>query len=51
MTVARLYHSGELHAGREIILDAPAAHHAVKVLRLKPGDALVLFDGQGGEYP
>jgi len=27
------------------------SHHALKVLRLKPGDALSLFDGEGTEYP
>ena len=26
------------------------AHHALRVLRLAPGDAIVLFDGTGGEY-
>lgn len=51
MTVPRFYHSGELIPGREIILEAAAAHHATRVLRLKPGDAMVLFNGQGGEYP
>ena len=27
------------------------AHHALRVLRLRLGDELVLFDGLGGEYP
>ena len=27
------------------------AHHAARVLRLRRGDALVVFDGSGGEYP
>lgn len=31
-------------------LPEEAAHHASRVLRLRLGDALVLFDGQGGEY-
>lgn len=31
-------------------LPATAAHHAAHVLRLKAGDPVVLFDGQGGEY-
>ncbi|MBP9712308.1 MAG: 16S rRNA (uracil(1498)-N(3))-methyltransferase [Sterolibacterium sp.] len=34
-----------------VLLPAAQAHHALKVLRLRVGDALVLFDGQGGEYP
>ncbi|HVC11380.1 MAG TPA: 16S rRNA (uracil(1498)-N(3))-methyltransferase [Burkholderiales bacterium] len=35
---------GELALGRE------AAHHAARVLRLRAGDALIVFDGRGGEY-
>jgi 16S rRNA (uracil1498-N3)-methyltransferase len=33
-------------------LDLPeaAAHHAARVLRLRSGDAVMLFNGQGGEY-
>ena len=31
-------------------LPAEAAQHAVRALRMRAGDALVLFDGQGGEY-
>jgi 16S rRNA (uracil1498-N3)-methyltransferase len=33
-------------------LDLPeaAAHHAARVLRLRSGDAVTLFNGQGGEY-
>jgi 16S rRNA (uracil1498-N3)-methyltransferase len=37
-------------AGRTIELDADAAHHATRVLRLAVGDAMTLFDGSGGEY-
>ena len=34
-------------------LDLPDAvgRHATQVLRLRDGDAIVLFDGRGGEYP
>ena len=37
-------------AGRMVELDANAAHHATRVLRLAVGDAMTLFDGTGGEY-
>ena len=37
-------------AGETVELDAGAAHHATRVLRLAVGDALTLFDGTGGEY-
>lgn len=39
-----------LSEGAEIDLDAPAVRH-VQVRRLQPGDALVVFDGRGGEWP
>jgi 16S rRNA (uracil1498-N3)-methyltransferase len=32
-------------------LPPEAAHHALRVLRLRSGDELVVFDGLGGEYP
>lgn len=36
--------------GSEVALPEAAAHHALRVRRLAAGDALVLFDGKGGEY-
>ena len=51
MTTARLFHSRDLAPHREICLDDAAAHHAAKVLRLREKEAVVLFNGQGGEYP
>ena len=39
-----------LAAGATIELPEGAAHHALRVLRLKPGDPITLFDGDGGEY-
>ncbi|MEZ5615701.1 MAG: 16S rRNA (uracil(1498)-N(3))-methyltransferase [Rhodocyclaceae bacterium] len=32
-------------------LPPDAAHHALRVLRLAVGDAVTLFNGEGGEYP
>ena len=46
----RLFIDGELQPHAAIELPEPAAHHAVRVLRLREGDAVVLFDGRGGEY-
>jgi 16S rRNA (uracil1498-N3)-methyltransferase len=37
--------------GAEVPLDADAAHHLAKVLRLRPGAALVVADGAGHEAP
>lgn len=48
--VPRLYVGERLRAGADLDLPDEAAHHAARVLRLVAGDALVLFDGRGGEY-
>ncbi len=39
-----------LSPGAQVELPDAAAHHALKVLRMKPGDQLILFDGRGGEW-
>jgi len=36
--------------GSTLELPEAVAHHATRVVRLGPGDALTLFDGTGGEY-
>jgi 16S rRNA (uracil1498-N3)-methyltransferase len=41
--------AGLLRAGGELSLPPGAARH-VQVLRLQPGDAIVVFDGSGGEW-
>jgi len=48
---ARL-HVGEipLAAGASLALPREAAHHALRVLRLRDGEAVTLFDGRGGEW-
>ena len=45
----RFHCATALHSGADLLLPAGAARH-VQVLRLQPGDAIVLFDGAGGEY-
>jgi len=47
---ARFYHPEEIIAGTVIELSAGNKHHAARVLRLKEGDAVTLFNGQGGEF-
>jgi 16S rRNA (uracil1498-N3)-methyltransferase len=39
-----------LASGALVDLPDEAAHHATKVLRLVEGDAVILFDGRGGEW-
>lgn len=46
---ARLFIDTALAAGQELALPEAAARH-VQVLRLQPGEALRLFNGQGGEW-
>jgi 16S rRNA (uracil1498-N3)-methyltransferase len=45
----RVYVEGPLRAGMTVELPQAALHHA-RVLRLREGDALTLFDGTGGEW-
>ena len=46
----RLYVDQPLATGELVDLPEATARHAVTVLRLKAGDLLTLFNGQGGEY-
>ncbi|WP_448510156.1 16S rRNA (uracil(1498)-N(3))-methyltransferase [Immundisolibacter sp.] len=50
MRVPRLYVNQPLASGVDCALDKRALDHAVKVLRLRAGDPLCLFNGQGGEF-
>ncbi|MFW5825209.1 MAG: 16S rRNA (uracil(1498)-N(3))-methyltransferase [Marinobacter sp.] len=47
----RIYTRTPLQAGQTVELDDNAAHHVGKVLRMQPGNALVLFNGDGANYP
>ncbi len=46
----RFYVDAPLRAGGSCLLPEDSAHHAIHVLRLRPGDAVTLFNGRGGEY-
>jgi 16S rRNA (uracil1498-N3)-methyltransferase len=48
--VPRLFVDTELRPHAKLALPEDTAHHAARVLRLQEGDAVVLFDGRGGEY-
>jgi 16S rRNA (uracil1498-N3)-methyltransferase len=47
---ARFFVPNRLGNGSEVRLPPDAAHHAARVLRLAPGQAVTLFDGRGGEF-
>ena len=46
----RLFSSIQLRPNTEIVLDNEQARYVGRVLRLRPGDELIVFDGSGGEY-
>src|SRR5579871_3459211 len=46
----RLYEPTPFVVGNTIELSETARHYLMNVLRLQVNDALVLFNGQGGEY-
>lgn len=46
----RFYCNRPLAIGTEVALDDGAAHHALRVLRLRAGDEVTLFGGNGGEF-
>jgi 16S rRNA (uracil1498-N3)-methyltransferase len=47
----RLFQAGPLPAGGTVRLEADASHHALRVLRLREGDPVELFDGSGTRWP
>ncbi|WP_455211054.1 16S rRNA (uracil(1498)-N(3))-methyltransferase [Kaarinaea lacus] len=50
MRIPRIYLAEPLTVGQEIQLDSQATVHVARVLRLREGDNVVVFNGQGGEY-
>ena len=50
MRCPRIYTLQSLTPDSTIALDAEAAHHVARVLRMQSGDELILFNGAGGEY-
>ena len=46
----RLYVEGPLKAGAELPLNTSQAHYLRNVLRLKPGDSVLVFNGRDGEW-
>jgi 16S rRNA (uracil1498-N3)-methyltransferase len=50
MRLTRIYVDGALLVGKQVLLPAQAATHLTRVLRLREGAPLTLFNGEGGEY-
>lgn len=51
MRIIRLFVDAPLQTGASLALPAGPAEHAVRVLRLRAGDRLTLFNGDGHDYP
>ncbi len=47
---ARFYHPAKIAIGQLIELSDGNKHHAARVLRLKKGDAITIFNDHGGEF-
>lgn len=50
MRLTRVHVSAALAPGRRHAIEGDAANHITRVLRLRPGDPLAVFDGRGGEH-
>src|SRR5438034_10850570 len=50
MRVSRVYVDAPLTTGSRVTLQGAAASHVTRVLRLRVGEALTVFNGSGGEY-
>ena len=51
MRLTRSHVDLPLSAGTELVLPGDTANHLLRVLRLGEGDACVLFNGDGHDYP
>src|ERR1700730_3829846 len=50
MRLTRVYVDAPVAAGKRVVVEGSAANHIARVLRLRSGDSLTLFDGSGGEF-
>jgi len=50
MRLTRVHVDAHLQTGQRLTVEGAAGNHISRVLRLRTGDALTLFNGQGGEY-
>lgn len=50
MRLTRVFVDRPVSAGQQLLLEGSAANHLMRVLRLRSGDALTVFDGSGGEF-
>lgn len=48
--MTRVYVDAPVAAGKRVVVEGSAANHIARVLRLRSGDSLTVFDGSGGEF-
>ncbi len=51
MRLSRIFTSQPLRAENSVELEGPAGHYLTRVLRLAKGDRIILFNGDGADYP
>ena len=51
MRIPRVYTAQALRSDTSFELEPGPSQHLSRVLRMKPGDSIILFDGTGGQYP
>ena len=50
MPIPRFYTEQTLVPRQSVLLEGTTSHHLLRVMRLRPGDSLFLFNGDGREY-
>jgi 16S rRNA (uracil1498-N3)-methyltransferase len=50
MRLTRVYVDATLAVGEQVFVEGTAANHIARVLRLRVGNELTLFNGRGGEF-
>lgn len=50
MKIPRIFQEQPLLEGNTVTLNEQGSHHIAQVLRMKPGEQVLLFNGTGGEY-
>lgn len=50
MRLTRVFVEPPVTPGKPLVVEGSAANHITRVLRLRSGDALTVFDGTGGEF-
>jgi 16S rRNA (uracil1498-N3)-methyltransferase len=50
MRLTRVFVEAPVAVGKRLVVEGSAANHIMRVLRLRSGEALTVFDGSGGEF-